>query len=67
MPKSCSSVPSSVLLPEASWGDRAEFDAKLRSLGAQFASNFAKFTDSGVKYVGAETVRRMLQGGPQQL
>jgi phosphoenolpyruvate carboxykinase (ATP) len=45
VPTECPGVPTEVLTPSASWGDRKEYDRRYRDLAMRFKENFAKFTD----------------------
>jgi phosphoenolpyruvate carboxykinase (ATP) len=45
MPVTCPGVPSDLLNPRNTWTDRAEYDAKAKSLAKEFIQNFEKYTD----------------------
>lgn len=45
VPTQCPDVPSEVLSPASSWGDKNEYDRRYRDLAMRFRENFAKFTD----------------------
>ncbi len=46
VPTECPDVPSEVLSPSSSWGDKKEYDRRYKDLAMRFKENFAKFTDS---------------------
>jgi phosphoenolpyruvate carboxykinase (ATP) len=64
VPTKCTNVPSEVLIPETTWADKADFDARLKALAVSFVDNFKKYAD-GAKYVGEEMAARIVTGGPK--
>jgi phosphoenolpyruvate carboxykinase (ATP) len=57
IPTSCPGVPDEVLNPRNTWSDKANYDAKAKSLGKEFVENFEKYKDQA----SAET----LAAGPK--
>ncbi len=45
MPKSCPGVPTELLNPRNTWGDKNEFDSKLNTLAASFVKNFGQYAE----------------------
>jgi phosphoenolpyruvate carboxykinase (ATP) len=45
IPKSCPGVPTELLNPRNTWGDKNEFDAKLNTLAASFVKNFGQYAE----------------------
>ncbi len=45
MPKSCPGVPTELLNPRNTWGDKNEYDAKLNTLAASFVKNFGQYAE----------------------
>jgi phosphoenolpyruvate carboxykinase (ATP) len=43
MPTSCPGVPSEVLDPRSTWGDKAAYDAQAKKLATMFVENFKTF------------------------
>jgi phosphoenolpyruvate carboxykinase (ATP) len=56
VPIECPGVPSEVLLPASSWGDKHEYDRRYKDLAMRFKQNFAKFTDN--------TPQEVIEAGP---
>ncbi len=46
VPMECPDVPTEVLSPSSSWGDKKEYDRRYKDLAMRFKENFAKFTDN---------------------
>src|SRR5512147_258490 len=46
VPTECPDVPTEVLSPSSSWGDKKEYDRRYKDLAMRFKENFAKFTDN---------------------
>jgi phosphoenolpyruvate carboxykinase (ATP) len=46
VPMECPGVPTDVLSPASSWGDKHEYDRRYKDLAMRFKQNFAKFTDN---------------------
>ena len=63
VPKTCTGVPSNVLLPENSWGDKGDFDKTLKHLAELFVNNFEKFAD-GAGLVSPELAATIVAAGP---
>ncbi|GFH06531.1 phosphoenolpyruvate carboxykinase, partial [Haematococcus lacustris] len=63
VPRSCSGVPSEVLLPELAWKSRGQFYDTLQHLARRYMQNFATFKD-GDRYVGPDLAARISTGGP---
>jgi phosphoenolpyruvate carboxykinase (ATP) len=57
VPKSCSSVPESVLEPWSSWPSREEYDKRYRDLAVRFQENFSKFE--------GDTAQEVIDAGPK--
>ena len=57
VPMECPEVPSEVLSPSSSWGDKKEYDRRYKDLAMRFKENFAKFTDS--------TPQEVVEAGPK--
>lgn len=57
VPTECPDVPSEVLDPSSSWGDKKEYDRRYRDLAMRFKQNFAKFED--------QTPREVIEAGPK--
>ena len=57
VPMSCPDVPTEVLSPASSWGDKKEYDRRYKDLATRFKENFAKFT--------ANTPHEVLDAGPR--
>jgi phosphoenolpyruvate carboxykinase (ATP) len=57
VPMECPGVPTDVLSPSSSWGDRKEYDRRYKDLAMRFKENFAKFTDN--------TPPEIVEAGPQ--
>ena len=57
VPMECPGVPSEVLSPSSSWGDKQEYDRRYKDLAMRFKENFAKFTD--------HTPPEVLEAGPK--
>ena len=45
IPTTCPGVPNDILNPRNTWTDKAEYDAKAKSLAKEFVQNFEKYTD----------------------
>jgi len=45
IPGTCPGVPSDILNPRNTWADKAEYDAKAKSLAKEFVQNFEKYMD----------------------
>eukprot|EP01067_Filipodium_phascolosomae_P001578 Filipodium_phascolosomae@DN2030_c0_g1_i1.p1 len=43
VPKSCTNVPSDILMPSKGWSDQSKFTEKLKLLGGLFKKNFTEF------------------------
>jgi phosphoenolpyruvate carboxykinase (ATP) len=62
VPQSCEDVPKSVLNPSESWGDKAAYMQRYRSLANRFIENFKKFADGcppDVAKAGPKTAMEM--------
>ena len=46
MPTACSNVPSEILSPKNTWGNKDAYDAKANELADAFNKNFAQFADN---------------------
>ncbi len=57
VPKSCPDVPSDVLDPSISWGDKTAYMQRYRGLASRFIDNFKKFEDG--------TPPEIVQAGPR--
>ena len=57
MPTECPNVPSDVLDPSSSWGDKKEYDRRYKDLAMRFMQNFGKFED--------QTPREVIEAGPK--
>jgi phosphoenolpyruvate carboxykinase (ATP) len=57
VPMTCPDVPTEVLSPSSSWGDKKEYERRYRDLAMRFKENFAKFTDS--------TPQEVIEAGPK--
>jgi phosphoenolpyruvate carboxykinase (ATP) len=57
VPMSCPDVPTEMLSPASSWGDKKEYDRRYKDLAMRFKENFAKFT--------ANTPHEVLDAGPR--
>lgn len=57
VPTECPDVPSEVLDPSSSWGDKKEYDRRYKDLAMRFMQNFAKFDD--------QTPREVIEAGPK--
>lgn len=57
VPMECPDVPSEVLDPSSSWGDKKEYDRRYKDLAMRFEQNFAKFED--------QTPKEVVQAGPK--
>lgn len=57
VPRECPDVPSEVLDPSSSWGDKKEYDRRYRDLAMRFKENFGKFED--------KTPREVVAAGPK--
>jgi phosphoenolpyruvate carboxykinase (ATP) len=57
VPTECPNVPSEVLDPASSWGDKKEYDRRYRDLAMRFKQNFAKFED--------QTPKEVIEAGPK--
>lgn len=57
VPTECPDVPSEVLDPSSSWGDKKEYDRRYKDLAMRFKQNFAKFED--------QTPREVIEAGPK--
>ncbi len=53
VPVGCPDVPSEVLDPSSSWGDKKEYDRRYKDLAMRFKENFGKFEDQTPKEVVA--------------
>ncbi|MDL1911975.1 phosphoenolpyruvate carboxykinase (ATP) [Chloroflexi bacterium CFX6] len=53
VPVECPDVPSEVLDPSSSWGDKKEYDRRYKDLAMRFKENFGKFEDQTPKEVVA--------------
>lgn len=53
VPTSCPGVPSEILIPRNTWGDKASFDATSRKLANLFHDNFAKYAEGAGADVSA--------------
>jgi phosphoenolpyruvate carboxykinase (ATP) len=52
VPVSCPDVPTEVLNPRNTWGDKAAYDAKAGELAEKFKKNFVQFAGSASREVG---------------
>jgi phosphoenolpyruvate carboxykinase (ATP) len=57
VPTECPDVPSEVLNPSSSWGDKKEYDRRYKELAMRFQQNFAKFED--------QTPQEVVKAGPK--
>ena len=57
MPMECPDVPTDVLDPSTSWGDKKEYDRRYKDLAMRFKENFAKFED--------QTPKEVVEAGPK--
>ena len=57
VPKTCPSVPESVLKPWSSWSSKEEYMKKYKQLAMRFVDNFAKFEDG--------TPQEVIESGPK--
>lgn len=57
VPTECPDVPSEVLDPSSSWGDKKEYDRRYKDLAMRFKQNFAKFED--------QTPKEVVEAGPK--
>jgi phosphoenolpyruvate carboxykinase (ATP) len=57
MPTECPNVPSDVLDPSSSWGDKKEYDRRYKDLAMRFKQNFGKFGD--------RTPKEVIEAGPK--
>lgn len=59
VPLSCPDVPSEVLVPETSWGDKDDYWKKYDALAARYIENFKKFEDGCPPEVFAAGPKRL--------
>jgi len=57
VPTECPDVPSDVLNPSSSWGDKKEYDRRYKDLAMRFKENFGKFED--------QTPEEVVKAGPK--
>lgn len=57
VPTECPDVPSEVLDPSSSWGDKKEYDRRYKDLAMRFKENFGKFED--------QTPKEVVEAGPK--
>lgn len=57
VPTECPDVPSEVLDPSTSWGDKKEYDRRYKDLAMRFKENFGKFQD--------QTPKEVVEAGPK--
>ena len=57
VPLECLDVPSEVLDPSSSWGDKKEYNRRYKDLAMRFKQNFAKFED--------QTPEEVVEAGPK--
>jgi phosphoenolpyruvate carboxykinase (ATP) len=57
VPTECPNVPSDVLDPASSWGDKKEYDRRYKDLAMRFKQNFGKFED--------QTPKEVVEAGPK--
>jgi len=57
MPLECPDVPSEVLNPASSWGDKKEYDRRYKDLAMRFQQNFGKFEN--------QTPKEVVEAGPR--
>ncbi|MBI5944268.1 MAG: phosphoenolpyruvate carboxykinase (ATP) [Chloroflexi bacterium] len=57
VPTQCPNVPSEVLNPASSWGDKKEYNRRYKDLAMRFIQNFGKFTDG--------TPQEVVDAGPK--
>ena len=57
VPLECPDVPSEVLDPSSSWGDKKEYNRRYKDLAMRFKQNFAKFED--------QTPEEVVEAGPK--
>jgi len=53
VPTRCEGVPSEILVPRNTWGDKASYDATAKKLAGLFRDNFAKYADGASAEVRA--------------
>jgi phosphoenolpyruvate carboxykinase (ATP) len=53
VPMECPNVPSEVLQPRSTWGDKGAFDATADKLAAMFNENFARYAEGVSEAVNA--------------
>lgn len=59
VPKSCPEVPTEVLDPSSSWGDKKEYWKKYDALAARFIENFKLFEEGVDEYVKSAGPKRL--------
>lgn len=57
VPKSCPGVPSEILMPKNTWGNKADYDKKAKELAKMFKENFSQYKD----FVSQDVIK----AGPQ--
>lgn len=63
VPKACSGVPSSLLLPETQWKNKIDFIKTLNMLADLFKKNFKKY-EGGGEFVSKGIAASILEAGP---
>lgn len=64
VPKSCSNVPSELLMPSNTWPDAEGYQKTLENLANLFINNFTKFQDGG-GHVTPEEAAKIVAAGPR--
>ncbi|CAD7703599.1 unnamed protein product [Ostreobium quekettii] len=63
VPKKCPGVPSSLLMPEAQWADKAEFRKTLDNLADRFRRNFVQYEGGGA-YISKDIADKIKGAAP---
>lgn len=64
VPVSVPGVPSDILQPWSAWTDRAAYESMLAKLAGDFQAHVQIMEADGHRYVSADTVKRIMAGGP---
>ncbi|HEY9886627.1 MAG TPA: phosphoenolpyruvate carboxykinase (ATP), partial [Vampirovibrionales bacterium] len=51
VPTSCPEVPSELLIPKNTWGDKSAYDKTVNKLASEFQNNFKQFEDQATEEV----------------